>query len=153
MIRFIATQRDPPTSCGNPTANGEVLASSEMTQKALPGFLESVRVADRALLDVARTRRLRPMEAYLLLILLDESDAVSTAHIAARIAASSSQAKQLALALQVRGLVVRRDRTGLTALTDEGRAEAGELAAEVCSALQQRLGVLDVPAAWQAITA
>ena len=90
--------------------------------QALPGFLESVRVADRALLDVARTRRLRPMEAYLLLIMLDEGDAVSTAHIAARVAASSSQAKQLALALQVRGLITRRDRTGLTSLTPEGRA-------------------------------
>lgn len=129
------------------------MGSSEMAQKALPGFLESVRVADRALLDVARTRRLRPMEAYLLLILLDEHDAVSTAHIAARIAASSSQAKQLALALQVRGLISRRDRTGLTSLTDEGRAEATELAAEVVEALQQRLGSLDAPAAWRAVTA
>lgn len=127
------------------------MGTSEMTQKALPGFLESVRVADRALLDVARTRRLRPMEAYLLLILLDESDAVSTAHIAARIAASSSQAKQLALALQVRGLVARRDRTGLTALTDEGRAEAADLAEDVCTALQQRLNTIDVSAAWQAV--
>ena len=108
--------------------------------KHLPAYLESVRVADRTLLDVARTHRLRPMEAYLLLILLDEDDAVSTAHVAARIAASSSQAKQLALALQVRGLVVRRDRTGLTALTPEGRAEAAELSAEVTAALRQRLG-------------
>lgn len=107
--------------------------------KQLPAYLESVRVADRTLLDIARTHRLRPMEAYLLLILLDEDDSVSTAHIAARIAASSSQAKQLALALQVRGLVVRRDRTGLTALTPEGRAEAQELSAEVTKALRQRL--------------
>lgn len=129
------------------------MSSSDMAHKALPGFLESVRVADRALLDVARTRRLRPMEAYLLLILLDEDDAVSTAHIATRIAASSSQAKQLALALQVRGLIARRDRTGLTVLTDEGRAEAADLAADVVTALQQRLGSLDVPAAWRAVTA
>ena len=107
--------------------------------KQLPGYLETVRVADRTLLDVARTHRLRPMEAYLLLILLDEDDAVSTAHVAARIAASSSQAKQLALALQVRGLVTRRDRTGLTALTAEGRAEAKELSAEVTKALRERL--------------
>jgi DNA-binding MarR family transcriptional regulator len=128
------------------------MSSSEMAQKALPGFLESVRVADRALLDVARTRRLRPMEAYLLLILLDEQDAVSTAHIAARIAASSSQAKQLALALQVRGLITRRDRTGLTALTDEGRAEAADLAADVVEALQQRLGSLDASTAWCTVT-
>ncbi|MCX6391931.1 MAG: hypothetical protein NTX95_05490 [Actinobacteria bacterium] len=129
------------------------MSGSEVAQTALPGFLESVRVADRALLDVARTRRLRPMEAYLLLILLDESDAVSTAHVAARIAASSSQAKQLALALQVRGLVVRRDRTGLTALTAEGRAEAADLAADVVTALQQRLGAFDAPAVWRAVTA
>ena len=93
------------------------------------------------------------MEAYLLLILLDEDDAVSTAHVAARIAASSSQAKQLALALQVRGLVARRDRTGLTMLTDEGRAEAADLAADVVAALQQRLGTLDAPSIWRAVTA
>ena len=104
----------------------------------LPGYLETVRVADRTLLDIARTHRLRPMEAYLLLILLDEDDSVSTAHIAARIAASSSQAKQLALALQVRGLVARRDRTGLTTLTPEGRVEAEQLAAEVAAALRER---------------
>jgi hypothetical protein len=129
------------------------MSSSDIAQKALPGFLESVRVADRALLDVARTRRLRPMEAYLLLILLEEDDAVSTAHVAARIAASSSQAKQLALALQVRGLVVRRDRTGLTALTDEGRAEAADLATDVVAALQERLGSFDAASAWRAVTA
>ncbi len=120
---------------------------------ALPGFLESVRVADRALLDVARTHRLRPMEAYLLLILLDEDGAVSTARIAARIAASSSQAKQLALALQLRGLITRRDRTGLTELTSEGRREANELAAEVVEVLQQRLTPLDAATAVRAVIA
>jgi len=125
--------------------------SSHTATEALPGFLESVRVADRALLDVARTRHLRPMEAYLLLILLDEGDAVSTAHIASRVAASSSQAKQLALALQVRGLVQRRDRTGLTALTPEGRREATELAADVVEVLHQRLGRLNAPAVWESI--
>ncbi|MFM9014518.1 MAG: hypothetical protein ACKORK_13345 [Gemmatimonadota bacterium] len=125
---------------------------SNATQ-ALPGFLESVRVADRALLDVARTRRLRPMEAYLLLIKLDEGDAVSTAHIAARVAASSSQAKQLALALQVRGLITRRDRTGLTSLTPAGRREAAALAQDVVKALQDRLQALDATAAWRAVTA
>jgi DNA-binding MarR family transcriptional regulator len=119
--------------------------------KVLPGFLESVRVADRALLDVARTRRLRPMEAYLLLILLDEQDPVTTADVAERIAASSSQAKQLALALQVRGLVVRRDRTGLTALTDDGRKEATALAADVAAVLQARLGRLEPVAAWRGL--
>ncbi len=127
--------------------------TADSAQEALPGFLESVRVADRALLDVARTRRLRPMEAYLLLILLDEGDAVSTAHIASRIAASSSQAKQLALALQVRGLVTRRDRTGLTALTDEGRQEASDLAGEVVQAMRDRLGPLDAPTVWRTVTA
>ena len=139
--------------CSTETEGTTSMSSSEMAQKALPGFLESVRVADRALLDVARTRRLRPMEAYLLLILLDEDDAVSTAHVAARIAASSSQANQLALALQVRGLVARRDRTGLTMLTDEGRAEAADRAADVVTAVQQRLGSFDAPSVWRAVTA
>lgn len=126
---------------------------TDQSTTALPTFLESVRVADRALLDVARTRRLRPMEAYLLLILLDEEGAVSTARIAARIAASSSQAKQLALALQLRGLVTRRDRTGLTALTSEGRQEANELAIEVGQVLQQRLSPLDVLTVVKAVIA
>ena len=46
------------------------MSSMITNAKELPGYLESVRVADRTLLDVARTHRLRPMEAYLLLILL-----------------------------------------------------------------------------------
>lgn len=125
----------------------------EQATTALPAFLESVRVADRALLDVARTHRLRPMEAYLLLILLDEEGPVSTARIAARIAASSSQAKQLALALQLRGLITRRDRTGLTELTREGRQEANELSAEVVAVLQQRLSPLGAVKAVQAVIA
>lgn len=127
------------------------MPSDATITKVLPGFLESVRVADRALLDVARTRRLRPMEAYLLLILLDEKDPVTTADVAERIAASSSQAKQLALALQVRGLVVRRDRTGLTALTDDGRKEAEALAADVAAVLRARLSRLDAVAAWRGL--
>jgi len=53
----------------------------------------------------------------------------------------------------VRGLVGRRDRTGLTMLTDEGRAEAADLAADVVAALQQRLGTLDAPSIWRAVTA
>ena len=126
---------------------------SEQATTALPLFLESVRVADRALLDGARTHRLRPMEAYLMLILLDEEGPVSTALIATRIAASSSQAKQLALALQLRGLVTRRGRTGLTALTSEGRQEADELAIEVGQVLQQRLRSLDVLTVVKAVVA
>ena len=126
---------------------------SEQATTALPLFLESVRVADRALLDVARTHRLRPMEAYLMLILLEEEGTVSTARIAARIAASSSQAKQLALALQLRGLITRRDRTGLTELTSEGRQEANELSAEVVEVLQQRLSPLGAVKAFGAVIA
>ncbi len=129
------------------------MSTTEQAKTALPAFLESVRVADRALLDVARTHRLRPMEAYLMLILLDEEGAVSTARIAARIAASSSQAKQLALALQVRGLITRRDRTGLTELTSAGRTEANDLAAEVANVLQQRLSPLNVATAVKALIA
>ena len=129
------------------------MSTTEHSKTALPAFLESVRVADRALLDVARTHRLRPMEAYLMLILLDEEGTVSTARIAARIAASSSQAKQLALALQLRGLITRRDRTGLTELTSEGRQEANELSAEVVEVLQQRLSPLGAVKAFGAVIA
>ena len=38
--------------------------------------------------------------------------------------------------------VARRDRTGLTVLTPEGRAEAEQLSAEVATALSERLGPL-----------
>jgi len=93
------------------------------------------------------------MEAYLMLILLDEDGAVSTARIAARIAASSSQAKQLALALQLRGLITRRDRTGLTELTTDGRQEANELSAEVVEVLKQRLSPLGALKAFEAVMA
>lgn len=88
-----------------------------------------------------------------MLILLDEEGAVSTARIAARIAASSSQAKQLALALQQRGLITRRGRTGLTELTTAGRIEANKLAANVVEALKQRLSPLHATAAMQAVLA
>ncbi len=88
-----------------------------------------------------------------MLILLDEDGPVSTAQIAARIAASSSQAKQLALALQLRGLITRRDRTGLTELTSEGRQEANGLSVEVVEALQQRLSPLGTVKALEAVIA
>lgn len=122
-------------------------------QDALPALLESVRIADRAVLDAARVYRLRPMEAYLLVALLDERESVSTAHLAARIAASSSQTKQLALALQALGLVIRRDRTGLTELTPAGREQATVLAADILGVLRARLGDIDAPGHWQTVLA
>lgn len=90
----------------------------------MSGLLDAVRATDRMVLEVARTRDLRPMEAYLLIVLNTEDDPVTTAHCGRRIAASSSQAKQLALALQQRGLVQRIARTGLTQITEDGRKEA-----------------------------
>jgi hypothetical protein len=57
------------------------------------------------------------------------------------------------LALQLRGLITRRDRTGLTELTREGRQEANELSAEVVAVLQQRLSPLGAVKAVQAVIA
>ncbi|MFM9124167.1 MAG: NAD(P)-binding domain-containing protein [Actinomycetota bacterium] len=66
---------------------------------------------------------------------------------------ATGDAKQLAMALQVRGLITRRDRTGLSSLTPEGRREAAALAQDVVKALQDRLQALDATAAWRAVTA
>lgn len=117
----------------------------------VPAFVRTLRAADRAMLDVARRHRLRPMEAYLLLLLLELDDAAPTQALAARVAASPSQAKQLALALQARGLVERQAHTGLTAITDAGREAASQLAAELHEALRARVAPLEPAEALRAL--
>ena len=66
-----------------------------------------VRALDRAVLEVARRLDLRPMELYALL-LLRAGGRLTTAALADQLAASPSQAKQLALRLCVRGMAERR---------------------------------------------
>lgn len=89
----------------------------------LPAGLRIVRAIDRAVLEVARSLDMRPMELYAL-TLLRETDPLTTAELAERLSASTSQAKQLALRLSARGLASREGSNGLTELTPLGAALA-----------------------------
>jgi DNA-binding MarR family transcriptional regulator len=108
----------------------------------MPAGLRLVRAIDRAVLDVARDTDLRPMELYTL-ILLDRVQAMSTAELAESLAASSSQAKQLALRLAARGIVRRSPVTGRTELTPLGHTLANGAAHRVEQKTRARLAQID----------
>ena len=78
---------------------------------------------DRSVLETARDVDLRPMELYALLLLSDapEGEAVTTRALSELLAASTSQAKQIALRLAARGYVMRSGAHGSTLLTESGR--------------------------------
>jgi DNA-binding MarR family transcriptional regulator len=117
----------------------------------VPAFVRVLRAADRAMLDVARRHGLRPMEAYLLLLLVELHEPAPTHTLAARVAASPSQAKQLALALQARAFVERQPHSGLTAITDAGRDAAATLSAELHEAFRNRVAPLDPAETWRSL--
>ena len=75
------------------------------------------------MLETARDVDLRPMELYALLLLSDapEGEAVTTRALSELLAASTSQAKQIALRLAARGYVQRSGAHGSTLLTESGR--------------------------------
>jgi Mn-dependent DtxR family transcriptional regulator len=85
--------------------------------------LRLLRCLDRAVLETARAVDLRPMELYALLLLSDapEGESVTTRSLSELLAASTSQAKQIALRLAARGYVERSGAQGSTQLTDVGR--------------------------------
>jgi Mn-dependent DtxR family transcriptional regulator len=85
--------------------------------------LRLLRSLDRAVLETARDVDLRPMELYALLLLSDapEAEAVTTRSLSEMLAASTGQAKQIALRLAARGLVERSGAHGSTLLTESGR--------------------------------
>jgi hypothetical protein len=118
---------------------------------AVPPFVRVLRAADRSMLDVARRHRLRPMEAYLLLLLLELDEPAPTQTLAARVAASPSQAKQLALALQARGFAERQPHTGMTAITEAGREAATGLAGELRDAFRSRVAPLEPAETWRSL--
>jgi DNA-binding MarR family transcriptional regulator len=98
----------------------------------VPAGLRLLRTLDRAVLEVAREVELRPMELYALILLSQpvRGSATPTRKLAEMLAASSSQAKQIALRLSARGLAVRSGSHGNTQLTAAGHAlaeQAGEL--------------------------
>jgi DNA-binding MarR family transcriptional regulator len=89
----------------------------------VPAGLRLLRSLDRSVLETARDVDLRPMELYALLLLSDapEAEAVTTRSLSEMLAASTSQAKQIALRLAARGLVERSGAHGSTLLTESGR--------------------------------
>jgi len=85
--------------------------------------LRLIRSLDRSVLETARDVDLRPMELYALLLLSEapEGEAVTTRALSELLAASTSQAKQIALRLAARGYVKRSGAHGSTLLTESGR--------------------------------
>jgi hypothetical protein len=108
----------------------------------VPAGLRLVRAIDRAVLDVARKLELRPMELYALL-LLEAGGRLTTAELAQRLAASNSQAKQLALRLTRRGIAVRSGSSGHTQLTALGEALAETADRHVEQAIAERMVEID----------
>jgi Mn-dependent DtxR family transcriptional regulator len=89
----------------------------------VPAGLRLLRSFDRSVLETARDVDLRPMELYALLLLSDEDnvDSLTTRALSDQLAASPSQAKQIALRLAARGYVERGGPQGRTRLTEAGR--------------------------------
>jgi DNA-binding MarR family transcriptional regulator len=108
-VRLALVTNPPPAAPDTPTG--------------VPAGLRLLRSLDRSVLETARDVELRPMELYALLLLSDcpDVEAVNTRVLADLLAASPSQAKQIALRLAARGYATRRGAQGSTRLTDEGR--------------------------------
>jgi DNA-binding MarR family transcriptional regulator len=93
------------------------------TPTGVPAGLRLLRSLDRSVLETARDVDLRPMELYALLLLSDagHDQAVTTRSLSEQLAASPSQAKQIALRLAARGYAERSGPQGRTKLTSAGR--------------------------------
>ena len=97
------------------------------------------------MLETARDVDLRPMELYALLLLSDapEGEAVTTRALSELLAASTSQAKQIALRLAARGYVKRSGAHGSTLLTESGRDLATAAARRLERKVTRRLRRLE----------
>ena len=104
--------------------------SPSLSSHDVPAGLRMVRALDRAVLEAARRCALRPMELYALLLLRSE-EPLETTRLAAQLAASQSQAKQIALRLCARGFAVRYGAYGRTELTAPGRELADAAASDL----------------------
>lgn len=118
-VRLALVTNPPPAAPGAPTG--------------VPAGLRLLRTLDRCVLEVARDLDLRPMELYALLLL--SSGPLTTRRLSEVLSASPSQAKQIALRLAARDLVVRGGSHGTTELTARGR----ELADRGADALEQEI--------------
>jgi DNA-binding MarR family transcriptional regulator len=82
------------------------------------------------------------MELYALLLLRSE-EPLETTRLAAQLAASQSQAKQIALRLCARGLATRHGAYGRTELTTAGRELADAAANDLEQAVAGRMATID----------
>ncbi|MDX6495343.1 MAG: hypothetical protein QOE17_1329 [Gaiellales bacterium] len=130
-VRLALVTNPPPAAPDTPTG--------------VPAGLRLLRSLDRSVLETAREIGLRPMELYALLLLSDCPDegAVSTKVLADLLAASPSQAKQIALRLAARGYAQRGGSQGWTRLTDEGRRLARRASDALEDEMARRLGDID----------
>jgi hypothetical protein len=115
------------------------------TPNGVPAGLRLLRSLDRSVLETARDVDLRPMELYALLLLSDasEDDPVTTRCLSDQLAASPSQAKQIALRLASRGYAARSGPKGRTRLTAAGRELAVLAAGRLERAMMRRLGRIE----------
>jgi DNA-binding MarR family transcriptional regulator len=130
-VRLALVTNPPPAAPDTPTG--------------VPAGLRLLRSLDRSVLETARDVDLRPMELYALLLLSDcpDGEAVNTRVLADLLAASPSQAKQIALRLAARGYATRRGAQGSTRLTDEGRLLARRASDALEDEMARRLGDID----------
>lgn len=124
-VRLALVTNPPPAAPGAPTG--------------VPAGLRLLRTLDRCVLEVARDVDLRPMELYALLLL--SNGPLTTRRLSEVLAASPSQAKQIALRLASRGFAERSGSQGRTRLTESGRDLANDairmLEYEICSRLNR----------------
>jgi DNA-binding MarR family transcriptional regulator len=126
-VRLALVTNPPPAAPGAPTG--------------VPAGLRLLRTLDRCVLEVARDVDLRPMELYALLLL--SNGPLTTRRLSEVLAASPSQAKQIALRLAARGYATRRGAQGSTRLTDEGRQLARRASDALEDEMARRLGGID----------
>ena len=130
-VRLALVTNPPPAAPDTPTG--------------VPAGLRLLRSLDRSVLEIAREVDLRPMELYALLLLSDcpGGEAASTRVLSELLAASASQAKQIALRLAARGYAERRGSQGRTWLTDEGRLLARHASEALEDEMLRRLSDID----------
>ncbi len=130
-VRLALVTNPPPAAPDTPTG--------------VPAGLRLLRSLDRSVLEIARDVDLRPMELYALLLLSDcpDSEVSSTRVLSDLLAASPSQAKQIALRLAARGYAHRDGPQGRTALTAEGRRLARQASDALEDEISRRLSDID----------
>lgn len=107
----------------------------------VPAGLRLLRSLDRSVLETARDVGLRPMELYALLLLSDTEcdEPLTTRSLAEQLAASPSQAKQIALRLAARGYAERNGPQGRTTLTESGRRLADSTAESLQISMSRKI--------------